>query len=154
SASISGLWSTPTTAQPVCRTSSRVTAAVPQARSTTVSARATSSRQHRERSAVAGGSVLEPRDEEAPPAGVLPEREQVRVAVVGGPERREQAARELGPGRAHATSLSSSSWRWKTTCGGLPKLLRALRPTARRLRGSFPPSPRAESASTSAPTPT
>ena len=50
---------------------------------------------------------VDPRDEEAPPARVLAEREEVRVAVVGRPERREQPARDPGPGLCHAVSLSS-----------------------------------------------
>ena len=81
SASISGLWSTPTTVQPVCRTSSRATAPVPVATS---------------RHAVARAGV-DARDEEAPPAWILAVREQRGVAVVRRAERREE---RLGPGRA------------------------------------------------------
>ena len=47
--SISGLWSTPTTAQPFCRTSSSETAAVPQATSSTVSSGPTGRRETRNR---------------------------------------------------------------------------------------------------------
>ena len=68
---------------------------------------------HRSR---AGGHVehdfarrgLDPRDEEAPPARVLPEAQQRRVAVVGGAERSEEIARPpgaLGAGDGHALFL-------------------------------------------------
>ena len=91
SASISPLWSTPTTEQPFCPTSSSETAAG-----------AAGDVEH---------GVVRPngeaRDEEAPPARVLTEREHVCVAVVGRPERREEPARDPGPGLCHAVSLSS-----------------------------------------------
>ena len=70
-ASISALWSTPTTAA-AARTSARATAAVPVATSSA-----------RRRPGDAG-------DEERAPARVLAVREQRRVAVVGRAERREQ----------------------------------------------------------------
>src|SRR5262249_43085531 len=44
------------------------------------------------------GSGFDTRDEEAAPAGVLPQREQARVAVVGRPERSEKLARAARPG--------------------------------------------------------
>src|SRR4029079_6582088 len=48
----------------------------------------------------------EARDEELPPARVLPEGEKVRVAVVGRPERREEPARDPCPGLCPPVSLS------------------------------------------------
>ena len=85
-ASISALWSTPTTvAAASARTSSIATAAVPVATSSTRRA-----------------SGRDPRDEEAPPARVLAEGEQARVAVVRRAERREQLARV--PVRAEAAT--------------------------------------------------
>src|SRR5581483_7917118 len=45
------------------------------------------------------GAGLDARDEEAPPARVLAEREEPRVAVVRRPERREQLLRVLPAGR-------------------------------------------------------
>jgi hypothetical protein len=57
------------------------------------------------------GPRLDPRDEEAPPARVLPEREQRRIAVVGRAERREELAGVLGAGAGrHAAESTISRW--------------------------------------------
>ena len=81
SASISGLWSTPTTVQPV------LPHELDRDR-----ARAGRDVEHR-----SPGAGLDPRDEEPPPARVLPEREQRGVAVVRRAERREELESELVP---------------------------------------------------------
>ena len=96
-ASISALWSTPTTSRAGTRRASSIaTAAVPEATS---------------RTRVASRRYA--RDEEGAPARILSEREQARVAVVRRAERREQLARVARPrgDLGHASEHTLDRWR-------------------------------------------